>query len=156
VLYSVRYRTQYAEFLKIDFPRVPFPQSAEAFQRLSQLGATLRKLHLLDGVTPAPDYAAFPVAGDNIIDKAEWRGQSVYINKTQYFENVPQEVWTFYIGGYQPAQKWLKNRRGRALDFDAIEHYQKIITALKLTLDIQAQIDDAMPDRAHIIPSEFT
>jgi len=145
-LHSVKYRTQSAEFLKIDFPRVPYPESAGAFQRLAAFGATLRKLHLLDGVNPAQDYAAFPVAGDNIIDKAEWKRYadntgSVHINKTQYFENVPEAVWSFYIGGYQPAQKWLKDRKGRSLDFDGIEHYQKIITALKLTLDIQAQID---------------
>ncbi|GAB6391215.1 MAG: N-6 DNA methylase [Treponematales bacterium] len=149
VLHSVKYREKYAEFLKIDFPRVPYPESAEQFQRLAAYGAALRKLHLLDGVNPAPDYAAFPVAGDNIIDKAEWRPDthgvsagSVSINKTQCFENVPEAVWEFYIGGYQPAQKWLKDRKGRALDFDGIEHYQKIITALKQTIDIQARIDE--------------
>jgi predicted helicase len=169
VLYSNTYRDTYAEFLKIDFPRVPYPENAEQFKRLAAFGATLRRLHLLEGVQPSNEYALFPVKGSNQVESCEFQVPSskeqaeldseklatnnlqletrigrVYLNSTQYFDNIPQSIWDYRIGGYQPAQKWLKDRKGRALDIDEIEHYQKIITALKLTIDLQAQIDEAM------------
>jgi predicted helicase len=142
VLHSPAYRTKYKELLKIDFPRIPYPASTEQFCRLASLGSVLRKLHLMEDVSPANDKATFPVAGSNEIAILKYEKGKVFINKTQYFDNVPLEAWDFYIGGYQPAQKWLKDRKGRMLIFDEIEHYRKIITVLALTADLQRQIDE--------------
>jgi predicted helicase len=141
VLHSPAYRTKYKELLKIDFPRIPYPESAEQFCRLAAIGSVLRKLHLMEDVIPGYDKATFPVAGSNEIVALRYEKGKVFINKTQYFENVPLEAWEFYIGGYQPAQKWLKDRKGGTLIFDEIEHYRKIITVLSLTIDLQRQID---------------
>jgi predicted helicase len=142
VLHSPAYRTKYKELLKIDFPRIPYPESAEQFCRLASIGSVLRQLHLMEDVSPAHDKATFPIAGSNEIAALKYEKGKVFINKTQYFDKVPTEAWEFYIGGYQPAQKWLKDRKGRTLIFDEIEHYRKIITVLALTLDLQKQIDE--------------
>jgi predicted helicase len=144
VLYSNHYRKTYSEFLKIDFPRVPYPENAGQFKKLTALGSSLRQLHLLENVLPSATYAGWTVKGSNQIEQSEYKAGSVYINKEQYFANVPEAVWTYQIGGYQPAQKWLKDRKGRILDIDTIEHYQKIITALTLTIDLQEQIDEVL------------
>jgi predicted helicase len=144
VLHSPAYREHYREFLKIDFPRVPYPKSAEQFTALAALGATLRGIHLLETVNCSGRLAEYPKEGTNTVDKPEYRDAKVWINKQQYFDEVPLTVWDFYIGGYQPAQKWLKDRKGRSLTYDEIEHYQKILTALHLTIEIQAQIDALM------------
>jgi predicted helicase len=141
VLHSPAYRAKYKELLKIDFPRIPYPANAEQFHRIASLGSVLRKLHLMEDVSPAHDKATFPIADSNEIVTLRYDKGKVFINKTQYFDNVPLESWEFYIGGYQPAQKWLKDRKGRTLVFDEIEHYRKIITVLSLTLDLQRQID---------------
>jgi len=95
----------------------------------------------MENVSPSHDKATFPVTGSNEITTQKYENGKVYINKTQYFDNVPLEAWEFYIGGYQPAKKWLKDRNGRILVFDEIEHYRNIITVLSLTMDIQQQID---------------
>jgi predicted helicase len=144
VLYSPAYRVQYREFLKIDFPRVPYPANTEKFKSLIELGAILRCLHLLEGVTPSKEFARYPVEGRNTVDSLEYKDKKVWINKQQYFETVPPEAWNFYISGYQPAQKWLKDRKGRTLNFDDIQHYQKIINVLYMTGDIQKKIDEVI------------
>jgi predicted helicase len=141
VLHNPAYRTKYKELIKIDFPRIPYPANAEQFYRLAALGSVLRKLHLMEDVSPAYDKATFPVAGSNEIATLIYEKGKLFINKTQYFDSVPPVSWEFYIGGYQPAQKWLKDRKGRTLIFDEIEHYRKIITVLSLTADLQQQID---------------
>ena len=84
---------------------------------------------------------SYPIAGNNVIDKLRYETSRVYINATQYFDAVPQTAWDFYIGGYQPAQKWLKDRKGRALSFEDIAHYQKIILALMETGRLMQEID---------------
>jgi predicted helicase len=145
VLHSPAYRTKYKELLKIDFPRIPYPASADQFYHLATLGSVLRQLHLMEDVIPANDKATFPVAGSNEIATLKYEKGKVFINKTQYFDKVPLEAWEFYIGGYQPAQKWLKDRKGRTLIFDEIEHYRKIITVMSLTTDLQRQIDVEWP-----------
>jgi predicted helicase len=144
VLHSPTYRTQYREFLKIDFPRIPYPVNIEQFKNLVELGAILRHLHLLEGITPSKNLARYPVEGSNTVDGLAYKDEKVWINKHQYFEKIPMEAWNFYIGGYQPAQKWLKDRKGRSLTFDDIQHYQKIINVLYLTGDIQKRIDGVM------------
>lgn len=133
VLHSPTYREKYKEFLKIDFPRVPYPKDKKTFWQLVNLGSQIRQIHLLESPTVEKYITQYPIDGDNIVTKPKYQDGKVYINDTQYFNNVPQTAWEFYIGGYQPAQKWLKDRKNRKLEFDDILHYQKIIVALTET-----------------------
>jgi hypothetical protein len=119
----------------------PNPENAEQFTALAALGATLRGIHLLETVSYSGRLAKYPIAGNNTVDKPEYRDTKVWINEQQYFNEVPQDVCDFYIGGYRPAKKWLKDRKGHLLNYDEIEHYQKILVALHLTIEIQTQID---------------
>ena len=141
VLHSNKYRTKYKEFLKIDFPRIPYPASADYFFKIAKLGKELREIHLMESKQVTEYITSYGVSGDNEVIKPEYKDNKVYINRTQYFDNVPEVAWNFYIGGYQPAQKWLKDRKGRILSYDEILHYQKIIKALVLTNDRMQQID---------------
>ncbi len=141
VLHSPNYREKYKEFLKIDFPRVPYPKDASTFWQLIKLGGELRQIHLLESPIVEKFITTYPTDGDNIVDKIKYQDGKVYINETQYFNSVPQISWQFYIGGYQPAQKWLKDRKGRKLEFDDILHYQKIIVALFETDRLMKEID---------------
>ncbi|MGB7207080.1 MAG: type ISP restriction/modification enzyme [Pyrinomonadaceae bacterium] len=141
VLHSPSYREKYKEFLKIDFPRVPYPKDAATFWELVALGGELRQIHLLESPVVSRFITSFNVGGDNIVEKPEYKNGSVYFNDTQYFANVPEIAWNFYIGGYQPAQKWLKDRKGRHLGYDEIQHYQKIIVALTETDRLMKEID---------------
>jgi predicted helicase len=141
VLHSPAYRETYKEFLKIDFPRVPYPESAGQFRALAKLGGKLRRLHLLEGVEPKKSVANYPLAGGDEVEKIIYTCGRVYINDTQYFDNVPPAAWESYTGGYQPAQKWLKDRKGRALNHEDIEHYQKIIYILTETARLMEEIE---------------
>jgi predicted helicase len=154
VLHSPEYRETYAEFLKIDFPRVPYPPSPEVFRTISEHGEALRRLHLMEdasiGDTPYRFEGEAPEGQDNEVGKPRFELQPdgsgrVYINgkggKGQYFAGVPPISWDFPIGGYQPAQKWLKDRKGRELSFDDIRHYQKIIKILAETDRIMKSIE---------------
>lgn len=141
VLHSPKYRETYKEFLKIDFPKIPYPVNKTKFWKLVKLGSKLRSIHLLQSNELNTLTIGYPISGDNIITKLAFVRRKVYINDTQYFDNVPEVAWNFYIGGYQPAQKWLKDRKGKELFFDDIQHYQKIINALYLTNQIMQQID---------------
>jgi predicted helicase len=143
ILHSPSYRNKYKEFLKIDFPHVPYPQDIKQFRLLTTLGAKLRRLHLMDGVEPLPDRAIYPQEGDNKVEKPTYENGKVWINGSQYFDNVPSEAWEFYIGGYQPAQKWLKDRKGRTLGYEDIRHYQRIIRVLKETGEVMKEMDEA-------------
>ena len=141
VLHSPIYREKYKEFLKIDFPRVPYPKDATTFWQLVKLGGEIREVHLLESPIVGKYITQYPIDGSNIVDKIKYQDGKVYINETQYFNSVPQISWEFYIGGYQPAQKWLKDRKGRKLEFDDILHYQKIIVALFETDRLMKEID---------------
>ena len=143
VLYSPKYREKYKEFLKIDFPRVPYPTDQETFWKLVEIGGKLRECHLMQTKF---DTAAYSFIGDgtNEVVKPEYKNGRVYISKTQYFDNVPQAQWEQYIGGYQPLQKWLKDRKKTALSAEDIEHYKKIIAALRLTEELMAEIDQVV------------
>jgi predicted helicase len=149
ILYSPTYRTRYAEFLKIDFPRLPLTSNADLFRELSRLGDRLVGLHLME--RSGQITAKYPVSGNNIVEKVENTQHAdkpedgrVWINKTQYFDNVPLEVWEFHVGGYQVCQKWLKDRKGRTLSFDDIRHYQKIVAALAETINLMDEIDETI------------
>ncbi|MBQ7530850.1 MAG: DNA methyltransferase, partial [Paludibacteraceae bacterium] len=141
ILHSPNYRERYKEFLKIDFPRIPYPTDGNAYHRLATLGAELRKLHLMEGI-PTNTGIVFPKVGSMQVDCFRWEENRVYINSEQYFENVPESAWNFYIGGYQPAQKWLKDRKGMTLDFKDVKHYQGIIYVLQQTARIMQEIDN--------------
>ena len=142
VLHSNKYRNKYKEFLKIDFPRIPYPESSDYFFKIAKLGKQLREIHLLESPIVNEFVTSYPVGGDNEVVKPEYKDNKVYINKTQYFDNVPEIAWNFYIGGYQPAQKWLKDRKGRILSYEEVMHYQKIIVALTKTYEIMQTLDN--------------
>ncbi len=153
VLHSPHYRATYGELLKSDFPRVPFPTDVKKFRALVRLGARLRALHLLESKQVDTFITTYPVTGNNEVSRrvtsrspgweetGSGRGR-VWINDLQHFDNVPEVAWNFYIGGYQPAQKWLKDRRGRTLGFGDIRHYQRMIVALKETEEVMREVDE--------------
>lgn len=141
VLHSPSYREKYKEFLKIDFPRIPYPKDAKSFKALIAHGTELRSLHLLESPKVNKFITTYPVLGSDKVEKLVYKDGNVFINQEQYFGNVPETVWSFYIGGYQPAQKWLKDRKERTLTNEDIEHYQKMIVALSETEKIMGEID---------------
>ena len=119
MLHSPTYREKYKEFLKIDFPRVPYPMTRglnpllikQKFWQLVKKGEELRQIHLLENPIVEKFITQYPIDGNNIVTKQKYEGRKVYINDTQYFNNVPQIAWNFYIGGYKPTQKWLKTAK---------------------------------------------
>lgn len=141
VLHSPTYRETYREFLKIDFPRVPFPADPASFAHISAKGEALRRLHLMEPAAIGDAHFPFEGDGDSVVEKPRLEGGKVWINATQGFAGVSDTAWTFQIGGYQPAQKWLKDRKGRTLSYDDIRHYQKIIKILGETDRIMREID---------------
>lgn len=141
VLHSPSYRKRYKEFLKIDFPRIPYPTDWERFRDLAEKGEELRHLHLMEDLPHSTDIS-FPISGTMQVDCYRWEQNRVYINSEQYFEGVPESAWNFYIGGYQPAQKWLKDRKGMTLSFEDVRHYQHIIYVLQQTERIMQEIDN--------------
>ncbi|MBO4800619.1 MAG: DNA methyltransferase [Bacteroidaceae bacterium] len=140
VLHSPSYRERYKEFLKIDFPRIPYPTDREKFRDLVEKGEELRQLHLMEDL-PSRTGITFPVVGSSQVDCYRWQDNRVYINDEQYFDGVPEIAWNFYIGGYQPAQKWLKDRKGLTLSFEDVKHYQQIIYVLQQTERVMQEID---------------
>ncbi len=182
IFHAPSYRGRYAEFLKLDFPRLPLTTDAMLFRRLCECGARLVSLHTMR--EPAAEMVSFDVPGDNVVEQvvyvppkaavlqkakpraARQAGLSgelpgerarrpsrsagvpgrVYISPGQYFEGVLPVIWEFRVGGYQVCEKWLKDRRGRALDHDDIEHYQHLVSALSETRTLMAQIDSLVAD----------
>jgi predicted helicase len=152
VFHSPSYRSRYAEFLKIDFPRLPLTSNSDLFRELCNIGEELAALHLMEKQIPL--ITGYPVAGDNTIETVRYTepGQGsekgrVWINKTQYVDGVPSDVWAFHIGGYQVCQKWLKDRKGRQLTYDDITHYQRIVAALAETIQCMGEIDETISRR---------
>lgn len=154
VLHSPSYRDKYKEFLKIDFPRVPYPKDSTTFWQLVKLGGQIRQMHLMNSDDSENYITSYPIEGDHLVSRKMTKTSigfeankedaslgKVWINDKQYFDDVPELAWDFYIGGYQPAQKWLKDRQGRNLSFDDILHYQKIIVALAETDRLMKEID---------------
>lgn len=143
VLHSPAYRERYKEFLKIDFPRVPYPTDAAEFWRLVRLGAELRRYHLLEHPNTDKFITTYPATGDNAVAKGypKFESGKVFINENQYFAGVLESVWNFHIGGYQPAQKWLKDRRERQLGWEDLLHYQRIVVALAATERLMREVD---------------
>ena len=168
VFHSPAYRERYDQFLRADFPRVPIPGDPDMFRALARLGRKLTNAHLMNSTTPSASPIGFPVTGDNIIESAHPQyyapdekppGESepletgrVYISKSnrrsgkrgQYFDGISPEVWEFRIGGYQPMDKWLKDRKGRTLSFDDLDHYRRIAAAIEETILIMDEVDTAI------------
>lgn len=140
VLHSPSYRERYKEFLKIDFPRIPYPTDTNIYHALAEKGTELRKLHLMENL-PNSTGISFPVSGTLQVDCCRWQDNRVYINAEQYFDGVPASAWNFFIGGYQPAQKWLKDRKGMTLSFEDVKHYGNIIYVLQQTEQLMKEID---------------
>jgi predicted helicase len=151
-LHAPAYRTRYAEFLRIDFARVPFPESADDFERLSELGWELVQVHLLRQL-PRKGLAKYHGKGDHTVESVRYSPQEhmISVNKTQFFKPLPQVVWDFHVGGHQVLDKYLKSRKGRELSLDEINHVAAVADSLAFTIDQMAKIDfaykKAFPDR---------
>ncbi|HKV01698.1 MAG TPA: type ISP restriction/modification enzyme, partial [Ktedonobacteraceae bacterium] len=146
VFYSPAYRQRYASFLKIDFPRLPLTANTDLFRELCKFGEKLIGLHLMEEHIPVISH--YPIPGDNRVESVRYTLQSehkamgcLWINATQYFDDVPPEAWNFSIGGYQICNKWLKDRKGRRLSEDELVHYQQIIAILAETSRLMCEID---------------
>jgi predicted helicase len=146
VLYSPTYRKRYEEFLKIDFPRVPLSHDYEKFKNLSELGKELVELHLLKHPSLSETEIGFPVSGSNMVERVKYdeENRRVYFNKEQYFEGVSKVVREYQIGGYQVMAKYLKDRKGRELTWEEIEHYRKVAKAIERTIEVQGKIKDVL------------
>ena len=147
-MHSTEYRRRYADFLKSDFPRVPLTGNRLLFAALVGLGERLVSLHLME--SEGDEKPTFPESGDNRVEYVVYspptssaRGR-VFINRNQYFDGVALGTWEFSIGGYGPAEKWLKDRKGRSLTFDDVAHYQCVCAALAETPRLMARIDEAI------------
>ncbi len=144
VFHSPTYRQRYAEFIKIDFPRLPLTSDKMLFKQVAKLGKQLVTIHLMEAEIDSD--SSYPIEGNNRVDKIAYKDEKVYINQTQYFDNVTEAVWQFHIGGYQVSQKWLKDRKGRQLSYDDCNHYLYILAALEQTIRIMAKIDETLSE----------
>ena len=170
VLHSTSYRRRYAEFLKSDFARVPLPHSTELFRALAELGRELVELHLLEPPRRVGFISTYTGPRNPEVGRVGWSDGTVWLDAgktsareghratkpgTSGFQNVPDTVWDFHIGGYQVCHKWLKDRKGRTLSDEDRTHYQKIVVALNETIDIMVKIDEVIethggwPDAFH-------
>ncbi|MFN9875437.1 MAG: type ISP restriction/modification enzyme [Pseudanabaena sp.] len=162
IFHSPTYRTRYAEFLKIDFPRVPLTSSDQLFRKLGEYGEELVALHLMKSPKLYPsvlsdtpltkggrgDLQIIDKGGEFVVDAGHPKytdGEVIINKKGDRFTGVPESVWEFYVGGYQVCHKWLKDRKGRQLSPEDLNHYQKIIVALSETMQIMKAIDAAIP-----------
>jgi type I restriction-modification system DNA methylase subunit len=140
-LHSPRYRQKYKELLKADFPRIPAPKNDSEFIDMVSYGKELRELHLMSSARVNDFMTTYPVAGTDIVEGVEFIEGKIWINQAQFFGNVSEQAWQFYVGGYPPVQKWLKDRKGRRLTSEEIEHYQRIIKIMDETHQIMLKID---------------
>jgi predicted helicase len=153
ILYAPNFRSAFKDYLKVDFPHIPKAKDLDTFREYARLGASLRSVHLMDLKGTELFRPSYPVSGSNILTRSvsskDWELYDpnnnlgrIWINETQYFEGIPLYIWEFYIGGYQPAQKWLKDRKDRTLSFDDIVHYQNIIAALVETDSVMHELNN--------------
>src|SRR4030042_4865503 len=144
LLYSNSYRKKYAEFLKTDFPRVPFTKDYKLFNKLAEKGEELVELHLLKSKKLVKPTATCEGSGDLRVVKLSYdaKEKRVYINPEKYFAGVLPEVWEYHIGGYQVSEKWLKDRKGRELSSEEVAHYARVVTAIAETITIQETLDE--------------
>jgi predicted helicase len=149
VFHSPAYRERYAEFLKIDFPRLPLTGDLKLFRALAAKGAELVALHLMESPKLDTFITEFNVKGSDEVEKVQYTDddQRVWINSKQYFGGVPKAVWEFHVGGYQVCEKWLKDRKGRKLNYEDIQHYQKTVVALSETIRLMTEIDETIEEQ---------
>lgn len=147
ILYANIYRQKYQEFLKDDFPRIPFTKDFKLFETLARLGEKLVSLHLLNSSELQKPISKFQGEDSNLVSKREYdeKTKRVYVNNSQYFDNIKPELWNYHIGGYQALDKWLKDRKGRILSSEEVKHYCRIVTALSKTMETQKEIDKLYP-----------
>lgn len=138
------YLQRYDVFIKRDFPRIPLPPNIGKMKKLASLGQKLIDLHLMH-TSPSRE-PGYPIAGDNCVEFVDFKENRVYINKRQYFSDIPENVWDYKIGGYQIADKWLKDRKGKVLTFDDLQHYIAVIGLIENSLEVQQKIDLEVPD----------
>lgn len=146
VLHSPAYRTKYKEFLNLDFPRIPCLSDQEVFWKLVDYGRAIRKVHLMEDEECKSLYKGDFIEGTNLIEKISFKNNCVYINKSQYFTDVDEKLWKFQIGGYQPLEKWLKDRKGMMLSTHDVMHYRMIAGALIKTMTLMKEIDGIIQD----------
>lgn len=158
VFHSPGYRSRYAEFLKIDFPRLPLTGNLELLRALARLGGELTSLHLLESPRLEQLVAEFIGDRNREVGRIAWVANTVFMDApvckkgatqgpgTTGFVGVPEEVWGFHIGGYQVCKKWLKDRKGRTLSDEDIAHYQKIVVALADTIRLMNEIDNVIEE----------
>jgi len=148
VLHSPSYRNRYAEFLKIDFPRIPLIGDLKLFRVLARLGGELVALHLLESPKLSEPISAYIGPRNPEVEKPSYARKTVWLDKEQTcgFKGVPEAVWEFHIGGYQVCEKWLKDRKGRTLSKDDIAHYNKIVVALSETIRLMKKIDEVIDE----------
>jgi predicted helicase len=148
VLHSPAYRKRYGEELKLDFPRIPLTRSGALFTALRRFGYRLLSVHLQ---TPESrsllrrSLKRYKVNSRSAlaVDPGfpQYRQGRIYFNASAHFESVSEEVWNFWIGGFQVCHKWLKDRRGRDLSEEDIVEYEYVIAAIKETIEIMSHID---------------
>ena len=141
ILHSPYYREKYQEFLRIEFPRIPFPDDKESFLALSALGEQLKQAHLLEEIPNIPIPIRYEGEGGDKVTKIIYFNKKLLINPSKFFTPIEPEVWNFYIGGYQVLNKYLKERKGRELSLDEIEHFKKIVASLTATGELMEKID---------------
>ncbi len=146
ILHSEGYRSRYAEFLKRDFPRIPVTTDRKLFFKLANLGKRLVQTQLME--ITLPEISSFPIDGENLVERADFNNNRIFINNTQYFDNISTEVWDFHVGGYQVCKQWLtgckrpNTRKGKKLSSDEINHFKKIISTISETIDLMTQIEN--------------
>jgi len=147
VLHSPAYRERYAQFLRREFPRIPFTSSPQVFRKLVEKGAELIAVHVMESPLLGEVFVRFPVPGSNEVDVVRFSEseQRVWINRTQYFEGIAGELWLFSVGGYQVCDRWLKDRKGRKVSYQDVSHFQKMVTAIKETMRLMSEIDAIIP-----------
>lgn len=147
ILYSHKYRSMFSDQLKIDYPKIPYPIDAEYFWKMVDFGKSLRNIHTMDEI-PDTNSVVFVGTGDNAVEKYQLKNGRVFINSKQYFEqnnpSITEAVWNYTIGGNQPLQKWLKDRKGLKLSNKDVQHYKGIIAAIEKTMELMDRIDEVI------------
>ena len=145
LLYSPSYRVKYHDFLNVDFPNILFPKSKEVFEKMSNLGKDLINVQLFK-FFPSYKIGNFLEKGDNIVKDLKFINNKLFINESQYFNLVSDDIYKFFIGGYQVIDKYLKYRKGKQLTLEEIENVENIIKVIAFTIDQMKKIDNLTKD----------